>query len=81
MVKVDTISWQMQTESERGVATGYKERIAAMVGGELRCTANEQNVWIDGRILTIEDLRSHEDDLVESVKLFLKEFQELERTE
>jgi hypothetical protein len=80
MVMVDPISWQMKTETERAIAAAYKNRIAAAVGGELRTTANEQNVCIGGRILTVEELRHHEDACVEAVKLLLQEFQEQERS-
>jgi len=81
MVMVDPVSWKMKTKAERAVAMTYKQRIATAVGGKLRNTSNEQNVYVGNRVMTVEDLQLHEAACIDAIERFLHDYQQLERGE
>jgi hypothetical protein len=82
-IKFEALSWQLQTEAELAVADTYRQSIADAVGGEVRGfrsnSSNGRNVWIGDNLITVDDLRQHEDSLVDAVERLLHQFHELEQ--
>lgn len=80
-VVLEALSWQLRTEAEKALAYEFRQKIAGMLGGEVRGSDTSQNVWIDDRVINIEDFSSHEDDLIQAVESLIAAFQDLEKSQ
>lgn len=78
-IMFEALSWQLQTEAELAVADAYRQSIADALGGEVRGSSSGRNVWINDKLIFVDDLCQHEDEFVNAVERLFHQFHELEQ--